>query len=309
MIQIAHKTEARSRMAWIVTVVISLSAALALLGVALVARTHALDGTYVYVTPTNTQGWTSSAPLADTRANGTVAIVADADTPYGDGALSLTTGDNTENEAGQMQDKAQYMKAANVPLSSITELSYSTKQISASFDAGLPSFQLPVCLYGLNAAQTGCAVVPGTAQSSFTTLVYEPYIDQGNGAVVPGVWQSWNVLDGQLWSTRTVDGLVSTEGSITYGLASLNERFPSATLLAYGVNVGSNNPNYNTRVDGVVVNGTTYDFELTEPSVNPTPTDKNQCKQGGWKDLFRVDGTTFKNQGQCVSYVTTGRTE
>jgi hypothetical protein len=32
------------------------------------------------------------------------------------------------------------------------------------------------------------------------------------------------------------------------------------------------------------------------------PTSKDQCKNGGWKDF----GTTFKNQGDCVSFVATG---
>ena len=34
----------------------------------------------------------------------------------------------------------------------------------------------------------------------------------------------------------------------------------------------------------------------------PPPTDKAQCKHGGWKSF----GTMFKNQGDCVSFVATG---
>jgi aspartate/tyrosine/aromatic aminotransferase len=33
------------------------------------------------------------------------------------------------------------------------------------------------------------------------------------------------------------------------------------------------------------------------------PTSKEQCKDGGWKNF----GTMFKNQGQCVKFVRTGR--
>lgn len=29
--------------------------------------------------------------------------------------------------------------------------------------------------------------------------------------------------------------------------------------------------------------------------------DKNQCKNGGWQTLVRSDGTSFANQGDCVS--------
>ena len=36
-------------------------------------------------------------------------------------------------------------------------------------------------------------------------------------------------------------------------------------------------------------------------------TDKNQCKNGGWQSLIKVTGQPFKNQGDCVSYVNTGR--
>ena len=32
------------------------------------------------------------------------------------------------------------------------------------------------------------------------------------------------------------------------------------------------------------------------------------CKKGGWKTLYRADGTPFKNQGKCVSYAVQGGT-
>jgi hypothetical protein len=35
--------------------------------------------------------------------------------------------------------------------------------------------------------------------------------------------------------------------------------------------------------------------------------DKNNCKNGGWKDLERADGSSFKNQGDCIQYVNTGK--
>ena len=39
----------------------------------------------------------------------------------------------------------------------------------------------------------------------------------------------------------------------------------------------------------------------------PVPTSKDQCKNGGWQLLFRADGTGFKNQGDCIQYVNTGK--
>lgn len=34
---------------------------------------------------------------------------------------------------------------------------------------------------------------------------------------------------------------------------------------------------------------------------------KDACKANGWKSLSRANGTSFKNQGACVSYVNTGK--
>ncbi len=36
------------------------------------------------------------------------------------------------------------------------------------------------------------------------------------------------------------------------------------------------------------------------------PTSKNQCMNGGWQNYTDSNGTRFKNQGDCVSYVATG---
>jgi hypothetical protein len=36
-------------------------------------------------------------------------------------------------------------------------------------------------------------------------------------------------------------------------------------------------------------------------------TTKGQCKNDGWRTLFRADGTRFENQGDCIQYVNTGK--
>jgi hypothetical protein len=36
-------------------------------------------------------------------------------------------------------------------------------------------------------------------------------------------------------------------------------------------------------------------------------TSKDACKKDGWKELSRADGSSFKNQGDCIQYVNTGR--
>jgi hypothetical protein len=54
-------------------------------------------------------------------------------------------------------------------------------------------------------------------------------------------------------------------------------------------------------VDNVDVNGELYTFEP------PVPADKDACKKGGWQALTRADFTPFKNQGDCIQYVNTGK--
>jgi hypothetical protein len=234
--------------------------------------------TTVVVTPTNTQGWYA----VDVRTGGEINYVADATSPYPTGALQLKT-DNTNGA------KAQYLKSANVPLSTVNELSYATKQVSGPSVAAA-SYQLVVDLNGATPGGIG-------------TLVYEPYY---NGIVTPTIWQQWDVSAGQFWSSQSfTEGMCSVEngqgGAPFYTLAGLKAVCPNAVILGFGVNVGTYNPNYNVETDGVNFNGTTYDFELTN-----VPTAKEQCKNGGWQNVTDADGHAFKNQGDCVSYVATG---
>lgn len=46
---------------------------------------------------------------------------------------------------------------------------------------------------------------------------------------------------------------------------------------------------------------------FSEMSGLPVPTDKDQCKKDGWKNYATPAGDPFKNQGECVSFVNTGK--
>jgi hypothetical protein len=210
-----------------------------------------------------------------------VNYVTDSTSPYPDGALQLTTdGTNTA--------KAQYIKAAatSTLLMSVDELAYYNKQVAGPVHAAA-SYQL---LVDLN----------GDAAGGFTTFVYEPY---QNGTVTPGVWQQWDVDAGQFWSSRsfsegTCSVVSGAGGAPFYTLAGLKASCPGATVLGFGVNVGTFNPGYDVYVDGVNFDGDIYNFEVTTPVTQPSNAD--QCKKGGYKDFTNP---TYKNQGQCVSAV------
>lgn len=237
----------------------------------LVATPFAQDDEILVVTPVNTRGWST----ADTRPGGVVAFAQDATAPRGSGALQLTTSATTAA-------KAQYLHETTTPLADVTNLSYYTKQNSASFVGGDASYQLIVLLCGT---------------TGFTTFVFEPY---ENGVVTPGLWQSWDVVAGQMWSSRSVtcgssSVIAGGGGPPFYTLAGLQALFPNAEVIGFGVNIGTFNPAYNVESDLVRFNDTTYDFEVFS-----TPDDKDECKKGGWS-TFNPPSGPYKNQGQCVS--------
>ncbi|MBL8031319.1 MAG: hypothetical protein JNK33_03285 [Candidatus Doudnabacteria bacterium] len=223
------------------------------------------------VTSANPQGWST----ADTRPGGAVNFIPDGTAPSGLGALQLTTDATTTA-------KAQYLRAASLPLADVTELSYYTKQNSAAFAGGDASYQLPVLLNGA---------------TGFTTFVFEPY---QNGTVVNGVWQQWDVDAGQFWSSRSVtcsNGSVSAGfgGAPFYTLSQIQTMCPEAIVVGFGVNIGSNNPSYDVETDLVSFNNDVFNFEPTL-----TPTTRESCKNGGWMGF---NSPVFRNQGECVAYV------
>jgi hypothetical protein len=80
-------------------------------------------------------------------------------------------------------------------------------------------------------------------------------------------------------------------------------------IRAININLGdtsASDAGYSGYFDNVVVDRasgkTTYDFEPYLVATN-----KDECKNGGWQTYRRANGTTFRNQGDCVSYVNTGR--
>ncbi len=244
------------------------------------------DPETLVVTSVNTRGWTTAAPLADNRAGGSVDFVVDNSAPLGAGALSLTTDGSGLPGAGTA--KAQYMHAADTALSDVTTLGYSTKTNSANFNNGAASYQLGLCLGG---------VVAGNCVG-FTTMVYEPYNNGYN--ITMGQWAEYDVDAGTMWSSRDYSsGTCVVQrgfgGPPFYSLSTLKANCPVARVVAYGINVGSNNPNYNTETDKFVFQNTTYDFEKYN-----TPSNMEDCKKGGWT-TFNPPTGPYKNQGQCVS--------
>ena len=180
-------------------------------------------------------------------------------------------------------------------LDALTALSYATYR-----SGGVSAVQVPA----LNIQ----ADYNGAADGGFTTLVFEPVYNTGQGAVADDVWQTWDALaggSGRWWSTRDIPGVCAFDCFVAW--SDILAANPDAVILGgVGVNQGSGNTGLVAAVDQLVIGAggepVTFDFE---PYV--TAATRETCREDGWRTARRADGSAFTNQGDCVSYVQTGR--
>ena len=183
-------------------------------------------------------------------------------------------------------------------LADITAISYSTYKTATADAPAFPALNIQVDING------------GTLQSGeFRTFVFEPY-NQPGFVNSTGVWEfrdAFNGGAGKWWSTSGGSAGAATGGSRGCGQGSpcawsaLLAAFPGATIVGgFGINQGSGNGGIDGATDALTIayGGTsvTYDFEMGADG----------CKDGGWQTLTRADGSSFRNQGACVSYVNRG---
>lgn len=110
-----------------------------------------------------------------------------------------------------------------------------------------------------------------------------------------GSTTAWTTLEVDATPTRVVPRNGTTCPSSLAGMPS------GSTISFISVNIGDTSAS-DTGVGGyfdnalLTVDGSTTTFDF-EPN----------CKDGGWESLTRPDGSSFKNQGQCVRHAKTGK--
>lgn len=105
-------------------------------------------------------------------------------------------------------------------------------------------------------------------------------------------------LKGTGTGTYTVKANMIVNGQITKAEQFIN--LPVTSSLIGNVILGSNT----TPTTLVIKKSKNAKAETIYPTQDlPMPTNKDQCKNNGWKNY----GTKFKNQGDCVSFVNTGK--
>jgi hypothetical protein len=214
------------------------------------------------------------------------------DPPQGIGSLEMRT--------PLLTDKVTLFNYDHVgtQLSDITAIGYSTYRDPTSMTthpAQVPSINIQVDYNG-------------AAIGGFTTLVFEPVYNTVQGTVVPGEWQTWDAYYGGQaiwWSSQPINGCMTAPAMPCYQTwDTIMTNNPDAVILGgFGVNQGSGNGGLTASTDALTLSYSEvcllYDFEPFRAT--------NECKKGGWETMSRADGTPFKNQGDCVSYVNTGK--
>jgi hypothetical protein len=258
-----------------------------IVGWASIGGSAAIAETFI-VTPTQTYGWTffqeGSTP------GGTGFVDGPGTPPLGTGSAQMTA---PLVSAGPILFKTDYQ---GTRFADITKLEYSTYRTSPA-DPSVLAISLQF---------TADANLTDGDTSFQGRLVFEPYLSPAT--VNAGVWQTWDPMLGRWWGTgasiptRPFAQLCPQSAPCTWPQVLANwpnggihPTDPGAVIFK----AGSGWTNFDGNVDaftiGVSGENDTYNFELYS-----TPTDKDQCKNGGYKN-FNPPSGPYRNQGQCVS--------
>lgn len=192
------------------------------------------------VTPAALGGW-----VASSTSDGQVQFVADGTAPLGNGALQLTTGSSTSSVA-------RLTHAFDTALSSVSTLSFQTKQLVATDTAnGNITLRINVDTDG-----------NGTMDDQ---LMFEPYYNGFNGNSMTG-WQTWNVATGKLWSNyelhyNGLGGVGAGSYASNFTIADVLHDFPNAKLTGLVISMGTWNVSQQVLADNLILNADVYDFE------------------------------------------------
>lgn len=250
----------------------------------------------VVVTSASPSGWTFRLTSADGAAE--FEEPAPATPPAGQGAAYLFTGTN-----GAAAAEIRSGSYGGTLLSSLTSLKYCT--YVKQWNGG----QAPYVILRVDTDGNG---------TTDDLLFFEPEYSNGsyNGSIPAqpqiqlNTWQCWDALAGGWYSPFGTNG--SGPGTGVQSFGDLVASYPATAQITSGtsgirivVGFASQSDVYESYVDAatVGVNGscTTFDFEeFSEPA------NKDACKNGGWQ-TYNPPAGPFKNQGQCIQFVKTGK--
>lgn len=145
--------------------------------------------------------------------------------------------------------------------------------------------------------RTAAITAPTAGQNVYGTVNFVAYLDDDDLDSI-----QWAVREGTCAAgTNTVFGNVDGRTDVaTIDQIDLSNQTFSFTGDMSAMTLGMYCFIYNPTEDSGESNiRETVEFNLVKAPVGP-PTDMSQCKKGGW---MTFDNPSFKNQGDCVSYV------
>lgn len=264
--------------------------------------TLASSSTTYVVTPTTLQGWQIQTDTTQT----VTFVEGPATPPLPTGSAQLSVG--ADGDGGAQLRQTNF---AGTKLADLTTLSYSTF-VQQNNDGQAPYIILNVDRDGNGTVDDLLFFEPVYQSATYFPSNPQPFVALNQ-------WQTWDALDGG-WYGIDAHGFFPTFGSPGTGVQPLSNYIaanPNATILNSttgkgGVRIvaGFGAPSWNNFVGNVDnfrigVNNveTIYNFEL-----HTTPTSAAQCKKDGWQSFNpnRPAGP-FKNQGDCIQFVNTGK--
>ena len=286
-----------------IMLVLAVSAIGSILALGIVTATSST----IVVTPANLNGWTEQhANCNGGSSTGSQAFVdGPGSPPLGTGSHEFTTG--LDGASFETMRNPNY---SGVKLSTLTQLGYSTF-VQQFVDGQAPYLLLNIDLNGDGVFD----VDAGPDDQIFFEPVYQSAVffpSNPQGVITLNTWQDWDALHGGWWSAKGTNG--ATPGAGVKSLSDYAAGHPNAAIInsstgAGGFRVatgcgGGEWTSFKGNADAVTIgvngNTTTYDFEL-----HNVPASANQCKNGGWQNFTRADGSGFKNHGDCIQYVNT----
>lgn len=127
--------------------------------------------------------------------------------------------------------------------------------------------------------------------------------DSGGAPCVPAVWQNTGDMleTGRLLDTSQLGGTFYDP----YTTALTNYGSYPVVSIQVVTDSGWVDGRHVVDIDNTLINNTLFTYEVPPPPPPPVATNKDQCKNGGWMTYVDDEGNSFKNQGDCVSFVAT----
>jgi hypothetical protein len=226
-------------------------------------------------------------PAAIALSSGTAAAVAGY-TLFGD--AEIVSPGNASPHAAQIRSLdgggfggVRFTSSSVSTLNDLTNLATDTYYSENSCGGGSPRFQVRVT-NGVNTGNIFVYLGPAPAYTGCPMNVWIP----GTNLVTPASLVDTSQLPGGTFYDPYASAQAKYGGYSVIGLSVVADgewAFPSG--------------NQTVLVDNVQINSDTVTFDQ--------PQNKDECKNDGWMTLTRADGSGFKNQGDCIQYVNTGK--